>query len=359
MQYVRPASYIRKAVEKWLRETFEIASGSPLRYRVGVHRRAMNEGSKEARSGNPFVCRWQSHGIKGDSRFDWLRQAIRQVSQAITTTNVNNPDDRHYAKLKQMWIDQSAQQNKPKLRNLTVYDLIINVYAHSCAMDWYDLQNILIFHQQSPIRPGEKFFIAHDHQDKKAIAQMKLHGGVEQSLDYLQEWSQANKQLETHMQHCRDYDFCTDKSGLMSTEETIFDMWALFFSEFLVGSWMSTLTRTVCHWKGFEDGMYAGNQCWLQWKWRDTVSHKNNKWFTLANLNWIALADDHKFYFFRDIVQKLFQKKKREKRKEKKNTKVGKTHIKENKKDKKKEEKKTTQNNDKNNLSYLFIVLFI
>ncbi|ETO01545.1 hypothetical protein RFI_35894 [Reticulomyxa filosa] len=307
MQYVRPALYIREAVETWLRKMFQIAPNEPIRYRVGVHRRAMNEGGKETDTGNPYVCRWQSHGIKGDNRFHWLRQAIRHVSDEITIIGLNDQTNPYYAKLKSIWLQQRAEQEK----NLSVYDLIVNTYAHSCAMDWYDLQNILIFHQQKLIQPGEKFFIAHDHQvlqyfcigwiclnekqDKKAIELMKLHGGIEQSSEYLQEWSQVDKQLEIHKSHCNDFAFCTDRHELMSKEETIFDMWALYYSEFLVGSWMSTLTRTVCHWKGFEESIYVGNQCWLKWKWDDTVAHKNNNWFTLEDLNWTALTDDHLF----------------------------------------------------------------
>lgn len=175
------------------------------------------------------------------------------------------------------------------------YDKIIAMYHHSCAMDFHDLQNILVFHKQKPIKDNEKFFIAHDHQEEWVIKDMESYGGIQQPSGKMKysssEWSQSEKCYDYHKQHCKKYGHCSRAKTLKMKEEILFDMWGLYYSEFLAGTWMSTLTRTICHWKGFEESMYTGNQCFLQWKWQDTVDGKKTDWYTLDDVNITALFD--------------------------------------------------------------------
>lgn len=49
-------------------------------------------------------------------------------------------------------------------------------------------------------------------------------------------------------------------------ECVIFDMWMLTQAEYFIGTWHSTLTRTVCHWRGW-DRMHNGSHCFLLHKW--------------------------------------------------------------------------------------------
>eukprot|EP01084_Bolivina_argentea_P294587 506923_1 len=259
MKYIIPAKYIRDAVEGFLSEEF----GDQKTYRIGVHRRAMDEGGKDPKTGERHVCRWESRGIYGDSRFGWLRNLIKKVT----------------------------------VTDLDLYNKIIGMYHHSCAMDFNDLQNILVFHKQERIENNEKFFIAHDHQEQYVIDNMKEYGGIEQPIGKNKEkyssyfWSKSEKCYAYHKSKCRGYGHCSTQNTLKMKEEILFDMWALYFADFLAGTWMSTLTRTVCHWKGFDYSLYNGNQCFLKWKWEDTVNGKNNNWYTLDNLNETALFD--------------------------------------------------------------------
>mmetsp|Transcript_48450 Transcript_48450/g.77534 ORF Transcript_48450/g.77534 Transcript_48450/m.77534 type:complete len:154 (-) Transcript_48450:93-554(-) len=64
-------------------------------------------------------------------------------------------------------------------------------------------------------------------------------------------------------------------------EIVVFDMWMLRRSQFFVGSWHSTLTRNVCHWRGFEN-MYNSTNCYLHHKWRATNRNNEEKPADLA-----------------------------------------------------------------------------
>ena len=66
------------------------------------------------------------------------------------------------------------------------------------------------------------------------------------------------------------------------TELAVFDMWMLRQSHFFIGSWHSTLTRTVCHWRGFEH-MKRGSNCYLGYKWTKTRKQQDDytDWFDL------------------------------------------------------------------------------
>ena len=66
-------------------------------------------------------------------------------------------------------------------------------------------------------------------------------------------------------------------------ESAIFDMWALSKSRFFVGSWHSTLTRTVCHWRGY-DRMYTGTNCYLTYKWKKVLETGNVSWLDIGQL---------------------------------------------------------------------------
>ena len=65
-------------------------------------------------------------------------------------------------------------------------------------------------------------------------------------------------------------------------EIVVFDMWMLRRAAFFVGSWHSTLTRNVCHWRGFE-AMYNSTNCYLHHKWKNTT--KDSPWFHLDALD--------------------------------------------------------------------------
>ena len=210
-------------------------------------------GGQDPKTGDIHVCRWESRGIQGDARFQWLRNLIKKAA---------NGDD-------------------------GVYKKIIAMYKHSCAMDFYDLQNILLFHKLPQIENKEKFFIAHDHQEQAVINSMKVFGGMEQPKN---EWTHSEEAYKIHKAKCKDYGHCSNRRTLQMKEEILWDMWMLYYADFLAGTWMSTLTRTVCHWKGFEKSMYTGNQCFLKWKWQETVNG-NSDWFTVEGLNETALFD--------------------------------------------------------------------
>ena len=68
-------------------------------------------------------------------------------------------------------------------------------------------------------------------------------------------------------------------------EIVVLDMWMLTQAQFFLGSWHSTLTRNVCHWRGF-DNMWNSTNCYLAHKWRKTGDEDGVKadWFDLEAL---------------------------------------------------------------------------
>eukprot|EP01084_Bolivina_argentea_P203319 347285_1 len=68
-------------------------------------------------------------------------------------------------------------------------------------------------------------------------------------------------------QHQQRWYYDISKIEMWRKEIVVFDMWMLKQSQFFVGSWHSTLTRNVCHWRGYKN-MYNSTNCYLTHKWR-------------------------------------------------------------------------------------------
>ena len=84
----------------------------------------------------------------------------------------------------------------------------------------------------------------------------------------------------------------TSEVNFWKQECVIFDMWMLTKSKFFIGTWHSTLTRTVCHWRGW-DRMYQGSHCFLQHKW-NRENDKFTDWFDVKKLKQPQLTWDRK-----------------------------------------------------------------
>ena len=96
-----------------------------------------------------------------------------------------------------------------------------------------------------------------------------------------------------------DWVYITSPFLMRKRELVVFDMWMLMYADFMMGSWHSTLTRTLCHWRGF-DRIYDGSHCWLRLKWERSSnqfqpkSEQNYDWFNLSVVDKPLLKWDSK-----------------------------------------------------------------
>ncbi|ETO33720.1 hypothetical protein RFI_03381 [Reticulomyxa filosa] len=210
---------------------------------------------------------------------------------------------------------------------------ILDMYDRTCAMNMSDIDQILRFHKQTPLRSSpdiEPFFLATDGQEPEILQQwlqyhgaITSHGGVEDARRQKgrPSWSQSTRLYKIYNEQGRQCDVTYTyylqmvANGSIShnwnrpdvikqqykrdlttgskfadyiqevdaywTELAIFDMWMLRHAQFFIGSWHSTLTRTVCHWRGFQQ-MFEGSNCYLNHKWKLTDTNASyQSWFDL------------------------------------------------------------------------------
>ena len=78
----------------------------------------------------------------------------------------------------------------------------------------------------------------------------------------------------------------TSGHNFWEKESIIFDMWMVTNSKFFIGSWFSTCTRTICHWRGF-NRIYNSSNCYIKHKW-ELLNKKSGKikdenlWFDIS-----------------------------------------------------------------------------
>lgn len=310
-KYMIPAPYIRNAVELWLMVVFNeanngnaqnvpvavgledttdsnrIAQKRTLRWRrfVTVHRRAMVEYHSKNVNVSKHVCRRKRNSIlKGDRAKVMRRQILEVVTELVSREN--------------------ADANASAQIVVQTLDSVLRTHHDSCGMTLSDLNNILAFHRQAAVgQPTDlPFFIAHDSQQKDVVAAMTRNGhGVQQSNDFHKQWSLVDALqwlnrsygYEEWLADCQLQfrPFCATEGQMLEKEAVLFDMWVLYYADFFVGTWMSTLSNTACKWRGNDLSMNLSNQCALSEKWATTAqSLRDDKSLTLKNM-WFSLEN--------------------------------------------------------------------
>ena len=297
LKFMIPAPRIRNAVDNWIQFWFE----RPENYRIGVHRRAMKEGGKDS-SGSPYVCRYTAKSLSKSGRYGGLRNHIGSV-------------------VKQKFAQMDDATKEKKISGIT------DLYDRTCAIDFDSIQEVLRFHRQKPLGKDywdnhiaeykerknqlERWFLGCDNQEPEALKEFiekygaitlngkqladywigpswwNMHGQMEEAqkelnvivekqyLKYLKLFTDAEEIKREHGEwdkikndgHKPRWWYEMSKIEFWRKEIVVFDMWMLRQSQFFVGSWHSTLTRNVCHWRGFEQ-MYNATNCYLVHKWR-------------------------------------------------------------------------------------------
>ena len=304
LKFIIPSLRIRHAVNNTILYWFE----QNKYYRIGVHRRAMKEGGKDS-SGSPYVCRFKSKSLSKSGRYLPLKRHIENI--------INN---------------------KEKVDGIT------DLYDRTCAINFDTIQEILKFHKQNELlkdifwdnkiidykkrkKNKEPWFLACDNQEKEILLELiNKYGAFTLNGKSLSDfwngplyWNKANlmeieqrsftklieKQYLKYLKIFTNFEelkkeknewlkiindkhksrwwYDMSKIEFWRKETVVFDMWMLKNSKFFIGSWHSTLTRNVCHWRGFEN-MYNSTNCYLSHKWRKTTNtntNNNNDWFDI------------------------------------------------------------------------------
>eukprot|EP01083_Nonionella_stella_P027620 76086_1 len=300
LQFVIPSQRIRDAVDNHIHLWFEREEN----YRVGVHRRAMKEGGHDA-AGSPYVCRYKAKSLTHSGQYSGLRRHVDTVVRK---------------KLENQGL------NDEELR--TKVTAVTDMYDRTCAIEFETVQQILKFHKQEPLLQMifwdgrikeykerkdriERWFLACDNQEPEELKDLiekygaitlngevladfwngplywnmagamekeqRTHGPIveKQYIKYLKLFASredVERERDSWVEMSKDnhkvrwwYDM--SRIEFWRKEIVVFDMWMLRRSQFFVGSWHSTLTRNVCHWRGYEN-MYNSTNCYLVHKWR-------------------------------------------------------------------------------------------
>ena len=293
-QFFIPHKYIRQAVSKRIYKIFDDKHNP---YRVGIFRRTLKVPDGEVadeKTNQKYYCRaWDiglSHGIHSWSK---------NVRQIITKN--------------EYLMKYNHGEIKKKLAS--IYDL----YDRTCAANWYDIEQILQFHQQDPINveQREKWYLASDWIeaqdvenrwidkynaftvcDNKVPNKNELPSRKSSNL-----WSKNNKFIDSmknvqwiistnYLKYLEMnsislnkknkgwvFEHWQDKMELMywKKERMLFNMWMLSKSDFFISSWFSTVTHTICRWRG-KELMYKSTTCYLEDKWNST---RGKLWFDI------------------------------------------------------------------------------
>lgn len=253
-----------------------------------------------------------------------------------------------FKEYKKEWNDLHTKE-RSKLKEKYIKDkvrYITDLYDRSCAINMSTIQQILRFHLKSELsatsftdnriipykkRIGkpERFWLACDNQEPEILEiLMNTYGAITvggkrlsnywfgrtywnkdklmadwnersghtvelQYLLYLKLFVDARVLKAEHNmwvkrmsnKHEPRWWYSMSEIEFWRREVVIFDMWMLAQSQFFIGSWHSTLTRTVCHWRGYER-MFEASNCYLKHKWAYTNEHKEIPvWFDINQVN--------------------------------------------------------------------------
>jgi len=230
--YLRPAKYIRDAVEQFSHNHFPNGT-----MRIGVHNRAMKEGG--VKDDIPYMCKWSTMSVF----------SVRPDAQFMKNV-----------------VEQYTMGDKDKAKN------ILDIYYDSCAITFENLKQILDFHNEEAPTREEKFFLGDDGTAPEILRDLKANGAVVWESEEHNVFSRAvqMQEMSKNVYNCTP---CFQKKIFEALERGILDMLTFTNVHFFVGSWMSTFTETVCRWRGI-GRREESSLCFFKDRWRDAVKKR-------------------------------------------------------------------------------------
>ena len=248
----------------------------------------------DEQTNQPYYCRAWKVG---------LSHGIEKWSTSVRDTITNN--------------QYLMQYNNGEIKNKlsSIYDL----YDRTCAANWEDIQQILRFHRQPVINTNdsEPWFLVSDWIEWREVElrwirkykAITIYGHEIPKMNQLPnlehiQWSKNRQFAESvenskhivvsnYLKYLMYLNFTNivekdrkwiDESWIhqneviyWNTEHILFNMWMLSKADFFVSSWFSTVTQTICHWRG-KRLMYKSTNCYLNQKWAET---KEELWFDI------------------------------------------------------------------------------
>ena len=212
---------------KWLREASERIIGEKLGsvIQVAVHQRHHAWGNAKLH-GSKFLCRGKLKNIY--------------------STNIGEP----YRSAASIWARDAAKSHK-----------MLHFTQLSCAADYGETERVLRYWR---VQMPQKFFLASDREEKDRFQSMVAHGGVSLEQSDYESLPQIQRAYERHKAFrwdCKDR-YCAPRAKFLQLTGVYLDMWGMTLGKFFMGGYYSTMSDTVCFWRGW-DRMNASNICFL------------------------------------------------------------------------------------------------
>merc|ERR1712038_629000 len=118
-------------------------------------------------------------------------------------------------------------------------DEILQVYYHSCAIDFESLKIILDFHKVGIPEQDEGFFLGDDGTSPETKDDLVAHGAVLWTDEEHNAISRAEEMNRMSKESYRCDPRCFSVGDFKRLERSILDMSTFKSCEFFVGSWMS------------------------------------------------------------------------------------------------------------------------
>jgi len=219
-EFIRPAKWIRDASERLIKEKMGTQSIS-----VTVHQRHHNWGHAD-KHGSKFLCRGILKNIHKTPAGQDYRNGVRKWGQP-----------------------ESVQ--KRMLDNTQL----------SCAMNYEELQTVAAYWKK---KIPEHFFLASDREELDRYQDMLKNGAVTiEEADYAH-MPEIKEVLQKHLSFAFDCTekYCANLKKIKQLTGVYLDMWGMVSGDFFFGGYYSTMSDTVCYWRGWNK-MNASNICFL------------------------------------------------------------------------------------------------
>eukprot|EP00468_Gymnochlora_sp_CCMP2014_P013104 CAMPEP_0167753964 /NCGR_PEP_ID=MMETSP0110_2-20121227/8007_1 /TAXON_ID=629695 /ORGANISM="Gymnochlora sp., Strain CCMP2014" /LENGTH=606 /DNA_ID=CAMNT_0007639791 /DNA_START=170 /DNA_END=1987 /DNA_ORIENTATION=+ len=221
----RPKEFVRPA--KWLRDASEriIEKKIGSRIELSVHQRHHNWGNAK-KHGSKFLCRGSLKNI--------------------FTTKIG----KEYREAIQNWHPDKEERHK-----------MLALTQLSCAANFSDLQQVLGYWKQNI---PERFFMASDREEIDRYEDMIKHGAVTIEKEDFKNMPEIKAAFEKHNSFGWDcsYKYCAPYKKFLQLTGVYLDMWGMTLGKFFMGGYYSTMSDTVCFWRGW-NRMNDSNICFL------------------------------------------------------------------------------------------------
>mmetsp|Transcript_1671 Transcript_1671/g.3889 ORF Transcript_1671/g.3889 Transcript_1671/m.3889 type:complete len:658 (-) Transcript_1671:166-2139(-) len=219
-EFIRPAKWIRDASERIITDKM---SGGGIK--LSVHQRHHAWGHED-QHGSKFLCRGKLKNIHSTPTGGPYREAVK------------------------MWTRNGEMQKE-----------MLDMTQLSCALDYTELRALLRFWKQEA---PSTFFLASDREDEARFKSMVDNGAVTVEKPDYENLPEIKTALEKHLSfgfNCSEK-YCASLTKFKQLTGVFIDMWGMTKGDFFMGGYYSTMSDTVCYWRGL-DRMNSSNLCFL------------------------------------------------------------------------------------------------